>query len=477
MFQPHLLLMEQYIDQLTGLYLDFLSKSYPEISQKSSPNTLISFAVALHNQSFVQRFDSFFSAYEKAFYWSKPEEELTIFGFDDLITIAENGINRFKVTEKKMKQAKESFFSNWKDTDLQFLPLFLGGMKFSSNKDDVLWSNYEDSLWFIPKFLFVTKSDKSFFIYNNFVNSNFSIEKTAEKYNSKLKTIFLSEEDQEKISPVMISNVTGNSPKDKKKWLEKVKQAITETKNGELQKIVLSRKIEITLTDKPQFSKLLFMLNKQYTGCTIFAYHSGQSTFIGASPERLAKISDKMINIDALAGSSKRGTNEIEDEIISASLLSNIKELEEHKYVVTYINDQLSEISENIVYPSSPQIKKLNNIQHLWTPFNAELPGGKSVMNMLELLHPTPALGGVPKEKALGLIKKLEDYNRGLYAGIIGWVSPDNEGEFTAAIRSALINGKKIIAFAGCGIVEHSIPENEFIETELKLNAIMSLFK
>lgn len=469
--------MEQQIEKLSGLYLDFLSKSSQEISQKNSSNVLISFATEISGELYTENFDSYFSTYEKVFYWAKPEEEITIFGFDDLITVAENGINRFKVTEKKIKQAKEFFVSNWKSVGLPFLPLFLGGMKFTPDKDDNLWSNFDDTLWFIPKFLFVTTGKKTYFIFNYYLNSTFSVNLAVDKFKTKLKYIFFPNCKVENYIQPKIIQISENSPKDKKKWLEKVKFGINEIKNGNIRKVVLSRKIDITLTGKPLISELLTALKDKYPNCTVFAYHSGKSIFFGASPERLAKFQDNFVEIDALAGSARRGSDESEENEISQKLLSDEKELDEHNIVVSYLKEQLSGVTENIEFPGSPQIKKLANIQHLWTPIKAVLSENKSILSVIELIHPTPALGGLPKEKALTIIKKSEDYNRGLYTGIIGWLTPDNEGEFTAAIRSALINGKKITAFAGCGIVEHSIPENEFTETELKLNAILSLFK
>jgi len=469
--------MEQQIEQLSGLYLDYLSKSSHEILQKNSPNVLTSFAAEISGELFTENLDSYFNTYEKVFYWSKPEEEITIFGFDDLITVAENGINRFKVTEKNIKQLKDILVSNWKNTELPFLPIFLGGLKFTPDKDDNLWSNFDDSLWFIPKFLFVTAGKKTYFIFNYYLNSTFSVNQIVDKFKTKLKNIFSPNGKAENYVRPRISQISENSPKDKKKWQEKVKYGINEIKNGNIKKVVLSRKIEITLTGKPLMSELLSVLKDKYSNCTVFAYHSGQSIFFGASPERLAKFHDNSVEIDALAGSSRRGSDESEEIELSRNLLTDEKELDEHNIVVSYLKEQLSAVTENIEFPGSPQVKKLADIQHLWTPVKARLADKKSILSVIELIHPTPALGGFPKEKALSIIKKLEDYNRGMYTGIIGWLTPYNEGEFTAAIRSALITGKKVTAFAGCGIVEHSIPENEFTETELKLNAILSLFK
>ena len=115
-------------------------------------------------------------------------------------------------------------------------------------------------------------------------------------------------------------------------------------------------------------------------------------------------------------------------------------------------------------------------IQHLWTPIRAKLNNGRSVLTILKDLHPTPAICGTPYNSALLSIKESEEHDRGLYAGIIGWFNNNNHGEFAVAIRSAILKGNVLHAFAGCGIVEGSDPEAEYAETKLKLRPIFSLF-
>ena len=131
---------------------------------------------------------------------------------------------------------------------------------------------------------------------------------------------------------------------------------------------------------------------------------------------------------------------------------------------------------EELTIEKKHSIKKLNNIQHISTSISAKMNSNNTPLNIIKELSPTPAVCGIPKEVSLNLIKKLENYYRGLYSGIIGWFNFNDEGEFAVAIRSALTYGNKLIAFAGSGIVEKSDPDLEYEETELKLKPILSIF-
>ena len=121
-------------------------------------------------------------------------------------------------------------------------------------------------------------------------------------------------------------------------------------------------------------------------------------------------------------------------------------------------------------------LKKLHNIQHLHTVLNSELVEDTNMFEIIEAIYPTAAICGEPRDKALSLIKKIEDYKRGLYSGLIGYFNLNDEGEFVVGIRSALLHENKLFAYAGCGIVEGSDPEKEFQETELKLKVDFVLF-
>jgi menaquinone-specific isochorismate synthase len=123
-------------------------------------------------------------------------------------------------------------------------------------------------------------------------------------------------------------------------------------------------------------------------------------------------------------------------------------------------------------FPSRPQLKRLSNVQHLRTPVEAALPAGVRLMDLLRSLHPTPAVGGAPRELAVPQIAQLEDFPRGLYGGAIGWIDSRGGGEFIVGLRSALVDGSRARMYAGAGIVSGSSPEKEFAETELKFKAM-----
>jgi menaquinone-specific isochorismate synthase len=149
-------------------------------------------------------------------------------------------------------------------------------------------------------------------------------------------------------------------------------------------------------------------------------------------------------------------------------LLHSQKDLNEHAFVLDAIEENLQRFSDVFEHPVSPGIKKLSNVQHLYTPVHAKIKKGVSRTEVLSKLHPTPAVGGYPREAAMPYISKLEHFDRGWYAAPVGWINAHGEGEFVVAIRSGLIKTNEVRFFAGCGIVEDSNPQKEWDETNLK---------
>jgi menaquinone-specific isochorismate synthase len=280
-----------------------------------------------------------------------------------------------------------------------------------------------------------------------------------------LSGIFQAPDEQENSYKVLISN--GNSPKDRKKWKNMVNRGLEFIDEGKLEKVVLSRKIEISLSNEPSFSKIFRNLENTFPDCGIFLFKKNSSVFFGATPERLFSMNDSRLKIDALAGSAPSSR---EDALFTG------KNIKEHNFVIDYIIKTLTPFTSDILLSRHHDTKKLNNISHIWSEISAVLNDNSHIFLLIKELFPTPAVCGTPRDKALTLIKKLEDHRRGLYAGLIGWLN-FSEADFYVSIRSALSNGNKILAFAGCGIVEGSDPEEEFDETELKLIPIVSLFK
>lgn len=413
---------------------------------------------------------------EKYFYWNKPEEDFSFLALKNFIDIRENGSSRIDVSEKKIIDLNEQFAANWEDYGLEAVPIFVGGMKFSSSESDLLWNDFTDSDWFIPKFIFLKCGSQSYLTQQIDTKKN-SLDEAAEEAENALGLSAQADKSPSNKENLVIEDSNIGDENEKAKWNNIVNQALEEIENSTIQKIVLSRRVELKLNKTPRISSLLSELIEKYPRCYTFAFRSNDSTFFGATPEKLAKISNGLIEADALAGSISRGTTEAEDENLANELLSSKKNLAEQQAVVEFIVNSFDGIAENIDYPEKPIIRKLENIQHLWTPIKAKMKTEKAIFSILKEIHPTPAICGVPWSAALTYIKEMENHTRGLFAGIVGWFNFESEGDFAVAIRSALLKNQSLYAFAGCGIVEGSDPDAEYEEAELKLKPILSLFK
>ncbi|MGE5680129.1 MAG: isochorismate synthase [Bacillota bacterium] len=456
-------------------FSNFIIKALDKASQ---PNSVASFAFTPEGTLSISELGVIIKEYEKSFYWEKPEEGIIFVGLGELHYVSESGIGRFAITEKKIRLFQDSFINNWDEFNEVKFPLFVGGMKFSSENEKEIWDNYPDSNWFIPHFMITRQAGEIKILYNFLISPSSSKEKLERDFEYKLAQVIklTAKPEQPAIRPSVILRA-GNGSKDKKKWMESVKKAIEIIESDKVKKVVLSRKVELELNREPDLTSIIKDFRQKYPGCYLFMFHSGKSTFFGASPEKLIKLDNGWIEADALAGSAPRGQNDAEDKELEEKLLNSEKDNNEHNAVKEYLVKLFSSISDEVHYEQSPRIKKIKNIQHLWTPIKAKLKPMQKIFSILENLHPTPAVCGVPKSEAMHIIKRLEEYPRGLYAGILGWFNFNGEGEFTVSIRSALIKGKKLYIFAGGGIVEGSDPANEFKETELKLNPILSLFE
>ena len=193
------------------------------------------------------------------------------------------------------------------------------------------------------------------------------------------------------------------------------------------------------------------------------------------SRPRRARIR-KELETEALAGSIRRGATASEDAALAAALLRSEKDQREHRQVVDDIVARLRPLGLEPRPAGSAQVRRLANVQHLHTAVTARVPATVQLLDILGAMHPTPAVGGSPREASVARIRELEGFPRGLYAGALGWLNPRGGGEFFVGIRSALIEGPRAKVFAGAGIVAGSTPEKEFAETELKFKAMLDAF-
>ncbi len=463
--------MENFISNSVRLFSTYLSENKLHLKKNQSENSVISFVFEYKKPE--QDLINYILPYEKSFYFEKPSRNFLIAAVDSIINVIESGEGRFAVTDKKIRIYKEKFISNWDNFNLKDIPLFVGAMKFTHEHPDDDWKDFSDSAWFIPKIIFHSNEDKNYLIYNcinigSFENLTAKFEKDLETFDSI---------DVKRTKKAELRNISGDNPKDKKKYKALIDSALDLIDQNRAGKIVLSRKVELLLSGEPDLITLLSQLRNDYSDCNLFLCHNGKSKFFGASPERLAYFNNSNIYIDALAGSAERGKTSEEDKKIEEKILRSKKNLNEHQYVVDFLKNVLSNYSEEVKIDNFCSVKKLNNIQHLMTDVSAVISNDNSIFHILKEIYPTPAICGFPKDESLSIVKKLEHQKRGLYSGIVGWFNLNDTGEFIIAIRSALQINNKVIAYAGGGIVSDSDPDEEYKETELKLKPILSLFK
>ena len=468
--------MEDLISNSINSFSKFLTEAEPKLKKRNSGSILVSFVLQISNFQIENKKNFLLKLYERSFYFEKPKEDFSIIGIDEILTISENGEGRFAITDKKIKEWKNNFVNNWETVSIKRIPLFLGAMKFTPEHNDEIWQDFNDSTWFVPEVMLLIENSNQFLFFNFTYSQSTSKNSILKKFQKKVEKIFSDETINANQNHPKVIGIEGNTPKDKKKWKNLVSEGIQKIGENQIEKIVLSRKVELKLSDEPNLDYILSKLKSGYPECYLFIYHHGKSSFFGATPEKLAEFSDGNVEIDALAGSAPRGLTEAEDKKIEDELLKDNKNLNEHNFVVTHIKSSITNLTNDFSMDENHKIKKLANIQHILTKITAKMNEPNMILNLLKELFPTPAICGNPKDTSLHLIKKMEGYRRGLYSGIIGWFNFNDEGDFAVAIRSALSTNNKLIAFAGCGIVEDSDPESEFKETELKLKTIMSLF-
>jgi isochorismate synthase len=249
-------------------------------------------------------------------------------------------------------------------------------------------------------------------------------------------------------------------------WRRMLGEVMPELKRGALRKVVLARSAS-AFTDEPIRAGAVLAGLLAQEGCSIFALRSGNGVFLGASPERLFALDGDKLTTESLAGTRPRGRTDREDRKLADALLESEKERREHDIVREFIASRLNALCA-AHETDQPAVRQLTTVQHLSTTLRGTLRHGAGPDQVLEALHPTPAVCGDPRDAAGELIRRLEATPRGYYAGAIGWADA-GQAEMAVAIRCGLIKGKRAIVFAGAGIVAGSDPDAEWDETENKM--------
>ena len=333
---------------------------------------------------------------------------------------------------------------------------------------------FKSGTLFLPRFQVVKKNKNCCLIVNFPVLENQTEAEIVKKIKQKLDNInwtSLETLNTDKNNRLLSIDREQNQNSDYFKSV--VTSALDEIAVNKLSKIVIAHTTEIKSSQPFKIVESLSNLRQLHPDCYIFSTSNGEGQyFVGASPERLISVQNRQLVTDALAGSAPRGANNTEDLHLANLLLKNRKEKREHKAVSDFMMERLRSIG--LKPQQLPlQLLKLSNIQHLWTPIYAHLPADIEPLEIVALLHPTPAVAGVSTEAACQKIRYYEKCDRSLYAAPLGWVDYEGNGEFIVGIRSALIDGDRARLYAGAGIVSGSNPSREFDEVQLKLQSLL----
>ncbi len=256
-------------------------------------------------------------------------------------------------------------------------------------------------------------------------------------------------------------------------WKEVVAEAVRVLGRGDLRKVVLARRIDIEANRPFVVSDVLERLAALYPSCMVYSVEG----FLGASPELLISRYGTEVVSHPLAGTVARSGDVHGDEALVAGLMGSPKARHEHQVVIDAIAAALAPVCRDLVVPDRPSVLGLRNVSHLGTRITGRVesgPGAPSALDLVGRIHPTPAVGGTPTEAALTYLQKVEGFDRGRYAGPVGWVDSRGDGCFALGIRGAEVEGREARIYAGNGIVAGSDPANELEETQLKLQALLA---
>ncbi len=257
-------------------------------------------------------------------------------------------------------------------------------------------------------------------------------------------------------------------------WSRMVWRTLRRIQAGEAEKVVLARTFDVR-PDRPVSPlDLVLALWQEGHGSHVFLFEPAPGKAVaGAAPETIATVVNGVVRATAVAGSVGVGADSVETAQLARRLFNSDKDRAEHDFVVRDMVARLSALGCAVERDVEPHVLTLARIQHLETKIAAGIPAGVSLLDILASLHPTPAVCGIPRNVALSVLTESEVFDRGWYAGPVGWLGSDGKGIFVPALRSAVSRGAGWRLFAGAGIVPGSDPAMEWAETELKFDPML----
>ncbi len=348
---------------------------------------------------------------------------------------------------------------------------FFGGGSFDPRRahDENCWSEFGHATFLLPRFTYLDFGGRAVLLLVAPMSEEEPPLEEATTILSRGEQLgtFSSDAPRPSIRATLLKNSA-----DEAVWRDLLRGALDQIQSGTLSKVVAARRVTVQLSERPTMTAVIDQLDRQAPDCTVFGLRIGSRLFVGATPETLIRKNELQLDTEALAGTLARREGS-SDAQLATQLLGSEKDRREHQFVVDAVRSALLPICRSVVVPPSPQVRHLRRMVHLRTPISAELSSPHHVLSLVSRLHPTPAVGGVPRLEAVDFIFERENVDRGWYAAPFGWCDTLGNGHFVVALRSALIAGDKVHVYAGAGIVADSDPNSEYEETELKMGSIL----
>ncbi|MFN2117286.1 MAG: isochorismate synthase MenF [Candidatus Promineifilaceae bacterium] len=410
------------------------------------------------------------------FFWQRGGQDELYAGFGTAVQLIAWGENRFQEIEQKARQLFEQA-QIVGEHSAPILPRLFGGFSFRDDfTADNTWAAFHPAHFVLPHYQFVQTGDSSWLTINALIPEVENLDEIGLELHEALvaRYQYLIGNERESNLVEKASEFEVRYPMPFEIWEELVNNATQTMVASELNKVVLARVCEIKAKNRIDICQALSFLNATYQECTRFLFEPRPyHAFYGATPEILIRLEGKDFTTMALAGSMPRGKTADEDQANAGELFSSRKERHEHQLVTQAIRRRLEPITSHLNIPDAPDVYRLSYIQHLMTPITGTLNKQSGILPLVQLLHPTPAMGGSPRDLAMDFIRENEPVPRGWYAAPVGWIDSQGDGEFIVAIRSAVAQERRVWCYAGAGIVLDSQPDREWHETDLKFQPML----
>ncbi|MEW6226428.1 MAG: isochorismate synthase [Chloroflexota bacterium] len=411
--------------------------------------------------------------------WLRPAEGTALVGIGRAWAVEAAGPGRFREAEEAWRALVREARLDGAADGRGGGPVLLGGMGFSGRRPapDDPWAPFGPSSLVLPELLLAVAPDGT-----RLTGSLVTAEAPADARALERRWDRLAERARALdpgrtgmvARPVYAPLAIAGEQPSEDGWKRLVGMFAGAVGRGRLDKVVLARRVGLRSPVELDVPNALRRLAASAPESTTYAFRRDGRTFLGATPERLVRTEGRSFRTVAVAGTTGRGADSAEDAVLAAQLMASDKNREEQAIVVSAIRDQLAPIAETLEVAAQPSIMTLRFVQHLVTEISGTLAEGRGLLSLGGLLHPTPAVGGEPRDLALALLDEHEGFDRGWYAGPVGWLGADGDGELCVALRCGIVDRTRATLFAGCGIVADSDPDAEWEESRIKLRAVVS---